>query len=144
MTAYLVDNSLWARYQQNDPAATLRIGEVVASPSDRLVTCPPTVLEYCHSAPVGKYEEYLEFVQLGFPLEKHPEEFDVVEIQRALWDNGLARSAKAMDILIAAYAIKNDAVVLSCDHDYEYIAKVTPLRQEYIAPSTPLPEANNG
>lgn len=111
------------------------MAKIYNSPSDWLVTCPPQVLEYCYSAPLGKYDEYKEFITLGFPLEKTPTEKDVLNIQQSLWKSGYFRSVRTVDILIAAYAILNDAVVLSSDHDYEYIAKVTDLQQEYIAPT---------
>lgn len=39
-----------------------------------------------------------------------------------------------MDILIAAYAIVNDATVLAADHDFDHIAQVSDLQHEYVAP----------
>ena len=45
------------------------------------------------------------------------------------------RAAGAVDILIAGYAIVNDAIVLAADHDFGHIAAVSDLRHEYIAPS---------
>lgn len=33
------------------------------------------------------------------------------------------------------YAILNDATVLAADRDFDHIAQVTDLKQEYIAPS---------
>lgn len=48
---------------------------------------------------------------------------------------GLIRSAGALDILIASYAIANDATVLTADHDFDHIARVTDLQHEYVAPS---------
>lgn len=58
-------------------------------------------------------------------------------IQSALWNSGHVRGAGAVDILIAGYAIANGATVLSADHDYDYIAAVTELNHEYVAPSSP-------
>lgn len=40
------------------------------------------------------------------------------------------------DILIAGYAIVNDATVMAADHDFDLIAEVTDLRHEYVAPSS--------
>lgn len=135
MVDYLVDNSAWARYVQKIPHVVERLERIAASPSDAFVTCPPQVLEFCHSAPPDKYAEYEETIRLGFPLEEHPDEPDVLAIQRALWAGGLPRAAGPVDILIAAYAILNDAVVLACDHDFEHIARVVPeLQQEYLPP----------
>ena len=53
----------------------------------------------------------------------------------ALWNSGLVRAAGSLDILIAGYAIANDATVLAADHDFDHIAKVTDLSHEYVAPS---------
>jgi len=144
VTAYLIDNSAWVREADGDPAFMERIADIRSSPADFMVTCPPQVLEYCHSAR-GKedYTEYRDAITLGFPLEIHPTEDDVLDTQEALWEGGLARSARAMDILIAAYAILNNAVVLHCDHDYEYIAQVVPLQQEYLTPTEPLREVSH-
>jgi predicted nucleic acid-binding protein len=66
---------------------------------------------------------------------EHPTEEDALEIQQALWDQGMPRAAGAFDGLIAAYAVVNDAVVLNCDHDFRYIEMATrgAVRQEYIA-----------
>lgn len=135
MTDYLVDSSAWARHAQGVPHVVARIDRIVAAPSDAFVTCPPQVLEFCHSAPPGEHENYRAQIGLGFPLEQHPEEPFVLSIQRALWEGGLFRAAGPVDILIAAYAILNDATVLACDHDFEYIARVVPeLDQEYLPP----------
>ena len=60
---------------------------------------------------------------------------DALNIQQALWESGLMRAAAAMDVLIAAYAVANDAVILNSDHDFGYLATATggAVRQEYIA-----------
>ena len=85
----------------------------------------------------AEYARYYERISLGFPLENAPEESLVVGIQRSLWGLGLVRAAGAVDILIAGYAIANDATVLTADHDFDYIASVSELRYEYVAPSGP-------
>jgi predicted nucleic acid-binding protein len=60
----------------------------------------------------------------------------VLDIQSALWTSGPVRAAGSLDILIAAYAIVNDATVLAADHDFGHIAAVSGLRHEYVAPSS--------
>ncbi len=49
------------------------------------------------------------------------------------------RAAGAMDVLIAAYAVINDAVILNSDQDFGYIEIATggTVRQEYIAGKPP-------
>lgn len=136
MTDYLVDNSVWARTIVGDTQAVARLRQIERSPSDLFVTCPPQVLEFCHSARTPtEHARYREQISLGFPLERAPDESLVLDIQAALWNAGLVRAAGSVDILIAAYAIVNDATVLAADHDFDHIAKVTQLRYEYIQPS---------
>ncbi|WIY82943.1 PIN domain-containing protein [Propionimicrobium sp. PCR01-08-3] len=136
MTDYLVDTSVWARLASGDERISARLRRIERTPSDLFVTCPPQVLEFCHSARTPEeHERYKELITLGFPLENAPTESLVLGIQSALWHAGLVRAAGPVDILIAGYAIANDATVLSADHDYEYIASVTELQQEYVRPS---------
>lgn len=117
-----------------DPAIRDRLERIARSPSDLFVTCPPQVVEFCHSArSPEEHAHYLEQISLGFPLERAPDETLAVGIQSALWNAGLVRAAGTVDILIAAYAIANDATVLSADRDFEHIAAVSDLAYEYVA-----------
>lgn len=136
MTDFLVDNSVWARLALGDAVITARLRRIERGPADLFVTCPPQVLEFCHSARTPQeHARYREQISLGFPLERAPDESLVLNIQSALWSSGLVRSAGAIDILIAAYAISNEATVLTADHDFDHIARVVDLQHEYIAPS---------
>lgn len=137
MTDYLVDNSVWARLASGDPGIASRLQRIERAPADLFVTCPPQVLEFCHSARTPEeHAHYRERISLGFPLEHAPDESLVLSIQSALWNSGRIRAAGSLDILIAGYAIVNDATVLSADHDFEDIAAVTDLDHEYLAPSS--------
>lgn len=119
-----------------DNGITARLRRIERAPADLFVTCPPQVLDFCHSARTpAEHAHYREQISLGFPLEHAPEESLVLEIQSALWNSGLVRAAGSLDILIAGYAIVNDATVLAADHDFDHIARVVELRHEYIAPS---------
>ncbi|MFT4234147.1 MAG: hypothetical protein QM607_03990 [Microbacterium sp.] len=71
-----------------------------------------------------------------FEAEAHPSAQQTLDLQQSLWKVGLARAAPAIDCLIAAYAVVNDAVVLNCDHDFGFLEIATEglVRQEYIAP----------
>ncbi len=131
-----MDNSVWARLASGDRAIRARLDRIARSPSDLFVTCPPQVLEFCHSArSPEEHAHYLEQISLGFPLERAPDESLAVGIQSALGNAGFVRGAGAVDILIAAYAIANDATILSADRDFEHIAAVTDLAHEYVAPA---------
>lgn len=136
MTDYLVDNSVWARLATGDPGITDRLRHIERAPTDLFVTCPPQVLEFCHSARTPEeHTRYRETISLGFPLERAPDESLVLDLQAALWRAGLVRAAGAVDLLIAGYAIVNDATVLAADHDFDHIARVSDLRHQYVAPS---------
>lgn len=54
-----------------------------------------------------------------FALRRHPTLDDILDLQQALWNNGLMRAAGAIDIQIAAYALVNDATVLSADRGFD-------------------------
>ncbi|OYO19039.1 VapC toxin family PIN domain ribonuclease [Enemella evansiae] len=137
MTDYLVDNSVWARAIAGNPRMIARLRRIERAPADLVVTCPPQVLEFCHSARTpAEHARYREQMSLGFPLERAPGEALVLDIQAALWKAGLVRAAGAVDILIAGYAIANDATVLAADHDFGHIARVCDLQHEYVAPET--------
>ena len=133
MTTYLVDNSIWQKAATSKAIADkLR----ALSPNHLIITCPPQVLEYCHSAhDPREYAELREDMEGLLPAWEHPDEQAVLDIQQALWENGLVRAAAAIDCLIAAYAVANDAVILNSDQDFGYIAQATAGRvmQEYIA-----------
>lgn len=135
MTDYLVDNSVWARAIAGDARMVARLRRIERAPADLLVTCPPQVLEFCHSARTpAEHAWYREQMSLGFPLERAPDETLVLDIQAALWNAGLVRAAGPVDILIAGYAIANDATVLTADHDFGHIARVCDLQHEHVAP----------
>jgi predicted nucleic acid-binding protein len=133
VSTYLVDNSVWQKAGRSASIAS-RLREL--SPQHLIITCPPQVLEYCHSArdPL----EYLELKQdmdALLPALAHPSMDQALALQQALWDRGMVRAAGAFDCLIAAYALANDAVLLNSDHDFGYIEQATDgvFRQEYIA-----------
>jgi predicted nucleic acid-binding protein len=133
MTTYLVDNSIWQK-AGSSAAIAQRLREI--SPQHLIITCPPQVLEYCHSARSSEeYAELREDMEELLAAWEHPSETDALSIQQALWDNGMMRAAAAFDCLIAAYAMVNDAVVLNSDRDFGYIESATGgvVRQEYIA-----------
>lgn len=57
-----------------------------------------------------------------------------LNVQQFLADKGLHRAAGAMDLLTAAVAELNRAVILHYDADFEYIASVTGQQQQWIVP----------
>jgi predicted nucleic acid-binding protein len=132
LTTYLVDNSIWQKAGRSRRIAQ-RLRDL--SSQHLIITCPPQVLEYCHS---GRNEA--EYLELRLDMNEllaaivHPDEEDALDIQHALWREGMMRSASAFDCLIAAYALVNDAVLLNSDRDFGYIERATrgAVRQEYV------------
>ena len=55
-------------------------------------------------------------------------------VQQFLANAGLHRAAGPMDLITAAVAELNDAVIMHYDADFEHIASVTGLRHHWIAP----------
>ncbi|MGG7466446.1 PIN domain-containing protein [Plantibacter sp. YIM 135347] len=134
MTIYLVDNSIWQK-AHTSPAIAQRLRDI--SPQHLIITCPPQVLEYCHSArTAAEYAELRADMDEFLSAWHHPTEMDALTIQQALWDSGLVRAAAAFDCLIAAYAVANEAVVLNADRVFGYLEIATDgaVRQEYVAP----------
>lgn len=134
MTTFLVDNSIWQR-AATSPSISDRLRGIATN--HLIITCPPQVLEYCHSArDPQEYAELREDMERLLPAWEHPEEDLALNIQQALWTAGLMRAASAFDCLIAAYAVVNGAVILNSDHDFGYIETATQgrVRQEYVAP----------
>lgn len=133
MTTYLVDNSVWRRAGAS-AAITRRLREI--STHDLLITCPPQVIEYCRSARTSEeYRALRDDMADLLPAWQRPALAQVLDIQQALWESDLPREASAVDCLVAAYAVENDAVILNSDPDFADIAAAThgAVRQEYIA-----------
>ncbi|MDH6238183.1 PIN domain-containing protein [Cryobacterium sp. CG_9.6] len=123
MTTYLVDNSIWQK-AAGSPAIAQRLREI--SPNHLIITCPPQVFEYCHSARSREeYSELREDMEELLAAWEHPSAKDALDIQQALWEKGLLRAAGAFDCLIAAYAVANDAVVLNSDQHFGFIEYAT-------------------
>lgn len=123
MTTFLVDQSIWSRAERASSIDGL-VRQVARDHT--IVTCPPQVLEYCHAARnPTEYQKRREYMASFFALRRHPMTDDVLDLQQALSDNGLMRAAGAIDLLIAAYAIANDATILSADRDFDAIARAT-------------------
>lgn len=132
MATYLVDNSIWQKAARSTTIAA-RLRSI--SPQHLIMTCPPQVLEYCHSARTkAEYADLREDMEYLLPALEHPSTNQALEIQHALWKTGRPRAAGAFDCLIAAYAVVNDAIILNSDHDFGYIESATngAVRQEFV------------
>ncbi|MCS6552272.1 PIN domain-containing protein [Curtobacterium flaccumfaciens pv. flaccumfaciens] len=131
MATYIVDNSVWWKAHRSAGIAR-RLREIATQ--DLIMTCPPQVLEYCHSARTGPdHQGHRDDMDAFLEASEHPDVQDVTSIQNALWNNGHVRGAGPIDVHIAAYAMRNGATVLSSDRDYDHIADaVADFRHEYL------------
>ena len=98
--------------------------------------CPPVAAEVGFGARNAGDHAAVRSSLATFPdCERHPTTAEVLEIQTSLIDAGLFRAVGALDTVIAAYALVNEATVLHYDRDFEHVATVTPdFAQRWIAP----------
>ena len=133
MTKYLVDKSALARASQ--PAVRQRLEEVFSG--DEIFTCPLVDLEVLYSArSPSEYEHWWASRHAGYetiPLTPRVGE-RALEVQRQLAERSHHRGASLPDLLIAACAETQDAVVLHYDADYDLIAEVTTQPVEWVVP----------
>jgi len=135
-SAFIVDNSVWSRLSTSPVVvAAFKAVANLYSPSN-LLLCPPVAAEFGFSAPSGPDHTRLMEELAAFPeCELAPNSRDVLDIQNRLWNSGLLRAAGSTNTLIAAYALKNEAIILHYDQDFEHIAKVMPeLKTQWIVP----------
>lgn len=132
MTTYIIDQSIWSRVERAPAVADL-VRQVARD--HVIATCAPQALEYCHNAQTpAEYRERRADMDTHFQLPRQPRSVEVMDLQQVLWDNGLMRAAGTVDLLIAAYAIANDATVLSADGDFAAIAQASSgrLRHQFV------------
>lgn len=131
---FLIDNSVLQKLARS---ANIRRRFEEITNTYPIYTCPPQALEYCWSARTpAEYAELRADMELYTPAANTPTQREVLNIQQALWDNGLMRGAGNADVLIAAYAIVNGVTILTSDHDFEHIQRALgpgTLEQEFVA-----------
>jgi predicted nucleic acid-binding protein len=108
--AFLVDNSVLQRLARSAKIQAA-VGELEAGFSAR-----------SHSS----HQEIVRRLTHSFELLPMTEEVGAVavEFQDAWWRAGTGRAAGFVDLLHAATAVANDAVVLHSDSDFDHLAKV--------------------
>lgn len=129
---YLVDKSAWAQ-RRHHPAANQRINDLATTA--QAATCLPAALEYLYSArTLVEFDDQREALSLLVWLPATPAvEAAAVDIIAVLARKGQHR-IPIPGLTIAATAMIHGAVVLHYDRDFERIAEVTDLRQEWIVP----------
>ncbi|MFM9876652.1 MAG: PIN domain-containing protein [Rhodoglobus sp.] len=138
--AVIIDTSVWSRLSST-AAVRGAMQELIATTDPSLIwMCPPVAAELGFSARNGVDHTALMVSLEAFPdCALHPSAHEVLDIQNALWTAGFVRSVGAMDAQIAAYARKNDAVIVHLDRDFEHVASVIPgFTQRWLVPSSQL------
>lgn len=128
----LVDTSGWVDFLRGvDSAATAAVRELIGRRHDELVMCEPIAMELLAGATDPAAVDRIERLTDGLPsLGLEP----VLDFRSAAGLHRLARAGgetvrSIVDCLIAAVALRNDAILVHKDRDFEVLARVVPLRQ---------------
>ena len=130
---YLLDKSAFARWPKPAVAAVLD----PLSSAGRLAVCGAIELEILHSARSKADAERISDELHGFDRLPTPDEtWDrAVEVQTLLIAAGNWRALSVPDLVIAAVAERQGAIVLHYDGDYDMIAEVTGQRTQWVVPA---------
>jgi len=126
---YLADTSAWHR----SGAAFDRWADLVAR--GELAICVPVALELAYSARGARDFAVLQDRLAGLPMLPLDEEASAAasEMQSALVARAQHRGPRPMDLLIAAIARIQDAILLHYDRHFDAIARVTGQPMEWLA-----------
>ena len=136
MDRFLVDHSVWARLGTAPSVFAAFRGILNTYSPTAIWVCPPTAIEIGSSARSGgEHTAVSSHLSAFLDCPLAPTSADSLAIQNHLWNVGLVRSVGAIDTVIAAYAVANDATVLHYDSDFEHVARVTPgFKHQWIVP----------
>lgn len=127
---------MWARLSTTPAVAEAFRALVNAASPTEVYVCPPVAVEYGYSTRTGPDHTTLTRRLATFidcPI--GPTTAEVLQLQNALWNGGLLRAVGAIDTLIAAYGIANQATVVHYDSDFDHIAAVRPdFQHRWIVP----------
>lgn len=129
MPLYLADTSAWSR----SGAVFDRWSDLVARGD--VAVSPPVLLELMYSARSGREARALRSQLTSLPhlpLDERAAKAALVT-QAALTEKAQHKGPRPMDLLIAAIAELNGAVVLHYDHHFDAIARVTGQPMEWLA-----------
>lgn len=138
---FLIDNSAWQRVQSEPTVREAIEGIIRTTAPDDILICPPIAAEYGYSArSEADHVRMVGTLLSAFSdCSVKPDVKDSFEVQAALFAAGMGRAAGAIDVLIATYALVNDATVLHYDRDFEHIARAfSPFKQQWVVPAGSL------
>jgi len=140
-TRWLIDNSAWQRLRTEPTVQAALEALVLGNAPDDILICPPVAAEYGYSArSAAEHDVVVHTLASAFTAcEVHPPLDDVLALQSALFRRGTGRAAGAIDLLIAAYALRNGATVVHYDRDFELIARARPdFAHRWVVPAGSL------
>lgn len=138
MAAYLADTSAWNRSNTN-PSIAERWSDLVLQGD--VAICPPVALELFFSIRSPR-----EYAALDFELSSLPSlpldqraAAAAIRSQAALAARSQHRGPKPIDLLIAAIAEANGAILIHYDRHFDAIARVTGQPMQWLARPGSLP-----
>ena len=135
--SHLLDTSVITRVSHGKPRvkeALLELQESVGGVN--IARCTMTDLEYCFSAENERQWD-VRAKDLAVYQSVTVESADfraALQLQRELARVGLAKR-KAPGLIIAAVAIRKGLTLIHYDTDFDHIAKVSPLKHQWIVPA---------
>jgi predicted nucleic acid-binding protein len=127
---YLADTSAW-----NRSTRALDRWEVMVE-ARQLAVCAPVTIELLYSAQSRRHFRLLSFVLSRLPrLPLDPRAAAAaVRTQRLLAERSQHRGPKPIDLLVAAIAEVNGAILLHYDRHFDAIGRVSGQPMEWMAP----------
>jgi predicted nucleic acid-binding protein len=131
--SFLLDTSVLTRLAKHP--VSVRLGEI-EDDNIALARCTMTDLEIGASASNRKESAMLKALLDAYvSVEVESQDFHgALELQAALVEAGL-KGRKPPDLLIASVGLRLGLTVLHYDRDFEHIASVSTLSQEWIVPA---------
>ena len=126
----LVDTSVWVDYLRASDTRARRTLRRMLSTDDLPAVTEPVVMELLAGAPDERAFDQLDTLTSSLPMlnvEPAHDYRDAALIYRAARHRGLT-VRRLTDCLIAAVALRYDAVVVHKDADFDAIARAVPLR----------------
>jgi predicted nucleic acid-binding protein len=128
-----VDSSIWiAHIRGGAPRVSTALTEVLESTTgNRLAICEPIAMELL-AADDARQSQAVQALVDGLPSLGVQSDLDFRTAARLFADaRRSGRTVRSLlDCVIAAVAIRHDAVLVHRDRDYEVLASVSPLRVE--------------
>jgi predicted nucleic acid-binding protein len=134
---YLVDHSVMSRYWL-DPAVKSKIDRlaIIGTLCSSMVTMDQARFSARSKKDLTLLTDLYSKAFFWLSFDETAEQ-NVADIRSALWKFGAGRGAQTTDVLIAATALRHDAVVVHNDTDFVTLQRAVPeLNQLRIVPSS--------